>query len=46
MIAIATGTAEKAVAIREAINRYTWPIPIHAQVVPDLAQLIARFEGV
>lgn len=46
MIAIATGTAEKAAAIHEAVKRHDWRNRFRIEVVEDLIHLIARFQGV
>jgi hypothetical protein len=46
IIAIPTVTDEKAVAIREAVARCRVSAPVHIEVVPGLADLVARVEGV
>lgn len=45
LIAIATGREEKSAAIHECLKRHSWPVKFRIEVVSDLVQLIARFEG-
>jgi hypothetical protein len=44
LIAIVTGREEKSLAIHECLKRHSWPIRFRIDVVPDLVQLIARFQ--
>jgi hypothetical protein len=46
LIAIVTARKEKAAAIHEAIKLRQWPNRFRIEVVPDLVNLITRFEGV
>jgi hypothetical protein len=43
-LVIITSTADKASALRQAIDRHDWPmeLPIHFSIVPDLLSLTAR----
>jgi hypothetical protein len=43
-LVVITATSEKALALRQAIDRHDWPVelPIHFSIVSDLLALIAR----
>ena len=46
LVAIVTAHQDKVNAIHEAVKRQKWPCRFRIEAVPDLANLITRFEGV
>lgn len=45
LIAIVTGREEKVAAIHECLKRFEWKVRFRIEVLPDLVELIARFQS-